>query len=169
MDKQEIIDTLVNKENFDKVVDICINHDLYIPSKGFPNIYIYHETSHLLNSTYLNDYVQIIITDPKLSFVVDGEIKTGVDNFFKYYEHISEFIWEKYLFRVVPNIIPNHQHWYKTTDNEDNEIGYKCHSLNKPAIESPKGYFYFIDGREIEYKDWLKLNRMEKLSNILEK
>jgi hypothetical protein len=164
MDKQEIINILVTKENYDKVIDICINDNLIIPNKYSPEIYIYHETSHLLNSTYLDDYTEININS--ISFVVNGETKSGINDFFKNYKDISEIKLSDVTYRVIPHIT-NGNHYYKSSDSDYTEIGYSCHSLNKPAIEYYDKKIYFINGSEIEYKDWIKLNRSEKLANIL--
>jgi len=175
MTNKEIIEKLTNKDNFHKVVEICLNENIEIPRKGMPNLNIYHhiDGNKLRWSTIFNDGVWTFKTK-------DGKSYTNINDFFTHYENIIEFTHLTNIstveYKVIPNIIKGKKMWYVSDDKSHYEISYHCHSLSSPAIieyryNNPKIYIckqeYYIKGMLIESKkEWQKLSRENKLSRI---
>ena len=162
MTPQEIINQLITEDNFDKVVAMCLENDeLEIPNKCFPHLNIYYYKPGDSGSKWheLNPYT--------CKFMVDGELKEGIKNFFRFYSKITEFHVPEgqLIYRVKPNILAG-GHWSKT--EEWKEISWDCHSYSKLAIEKVVSGLgkYCIDGDIYTKKEWLSLCREHKLSRL---
>lgn len=171
MKPNELIDNLVTKENYHKVVDICLKEGYKIPKKCLPEINIYQHTDG-------NDIRwERVFTGGEWTFIVDGNEYRTLNDFFTHYQKITDFIKNtkvsKTIYKVVPNIVGGN-HWYRSPEHY--EIAYNCHSYGSYALteyrfHKGKEYIYkneyFIDGDHIsDYKKWLMLSREYKLSRI---
>lgn len=157
MELQNIVDKMVNKQNFHKYVNICLENNLLIKSKCKPDIVVYLS----------DDEENYEINPEKYSFVVDGEIMTGNNNFYKNYKNITKFIKGKLELYVEPfyiskEMVKKGEIWYK--DDEWCEISYQVHSYQYPM----KGKYY-IHGEKYKYEEWIKISREQKLKRILDK
>ena len=160
MTQQEIINELVTEDNFDKVVKMCLENDeLEIPENGFPNLNIYYLYPEHSGSKWheINPYT--------IKFIVDGELKEGIKNFFRFYSKITEFHAETNIYRVKPNLLGG-GHW--SFSEEWKEISWDCHSYSKLAIEKVVSGVgkYCVDGDIVTHKEWLSLSREHKLSRV---
>lgn len=180
MDKQEIANLLVNKENFNIYINICLNENISIDNYDYlPDIIIYYDDSdYYLKKTgnfkdMSSDYIRINITNKITKFEINGKLLTGIKNFFKNYNKITKFVIVKEnlkkIFYVKPNIINKH-HWY--INKENSEISYSCHSISKPAIiQIDKNKIinkkYYINGVRINKETFIKKSRKQKLSKII--
>ena len=138
MTKQEIVNSLTNKRNFRKSVEICLNDSELdvneLPLEYAPELYVYHYDKND------NNGIQAIRLG-LLSFEVDGVMMSGVKEFFQNYEKITRIV-ERFCdtdfneFIVKPNIVKGHDMWYENIEDSVEghfEISFDCHSFDKPS------------------------------------
>ena len=186
MTKQEIVNKLATKGNFHKYVEVCLHEGLSIEKLKFaPEIYVYYDdTDYLHKETgeYRDvscDKVKINLKVKNLQFEVDGELMTGVNNFFKHYSKITKFIiTEEYSYTcteitliVKPSLL-NGIHWSKDDVNDHYEISFECHSLHDVSMSQKVNDVvinekYYVDGVRFTEEIWKKESREQKLSRIL--
>ena len=184
MNKQEIVNKLVTKANFHEYVEICLSEGLSIENFDcFPEIYIYYDDSDYMkkeSGKYIDiscRWHTIDLRDKEVykttEFVVDGEIMSGTENFFKNYSKITKFIIEheniKKIFCVKPSLL-NSVHW--TRSQENYEISFECHSQQGSAFttiinDEIMGERYYVDGVRLDKQMFLKESREIKFSRIL--
>jgi len=179
MTKQEIVNSLTNKRNFKKSVELCFaDSELDVnelPLKYAPEIYVYKYDKDDRNGVYeLNIFL--------LSFEVDGVMLKGVKEFFKNYEKITRIIEQPGTtdfkeFIVKPNIVKGHDMWYENVEDSVEgyfEISFDCHSFDKPSYIMKEEYEgvkyvveeYYVDGDEVTKEQATFLGREYKLSRI---
>lgn len=184
MTKQEIVDKLATRENFHKIVEVCLHDDLEITQTScFPEINIYmNSTEYNQKETgeFKDESSWLTVMVDRDSFEVNGEMMTGVKNFFKHYKEITKFIrveenFEKHLPDSITTIWKVSPHdWYRSTDSADGhfEISYDCHSLHEHAMiiivnDVVINERYYVEGERLHREDFLKESREFKLSRIL--
>lgn len=177
MTNKEIIDSLVTKENFDKVVEICLKENIQITqqwSHVLPSLNIYHhkDGNKLRWSKIFSEDLWSFKTKDGKEFN-----HNNLNDFFIHYKDIVEFTKldkiSKTVFKVVPNIVGKNEHWYK--DSGHYEISYNCHSFTESAltvyrynnsVEYLHKSEYYVNGMLTDKKEWLMLSRENKLFRI---
>jgi len=175
--RQDLLNEMVSKRNFKKYVDICFREGFKIENLEFaPDIPLY------FNDTWAK--INFNNKDIEITFIVKGQVMSGVENFYKHYKEITNFKktytfdGQTYIssFDVIPYLVDGNQ-WYideKTDVDGHFEISYSLHSVGGPAyIKTCDGEMYdekyIIDGDELEYEVWLQENREKKLKRVLKK